>query len=125
MICVRPGDRQSAGRREAEERQCDDERYLAGVENGLRAMVAAASPDIAVYLAGADPYEDDVLGGLAVTMQGLHERDELVLTACSEHGMPVAVVLAGGYARNTQDTVAIHCATAREVKRVVEARGQV
>ena len=105
--------------------QCDDEQYLAGVERGLRAMVAEGTPEIAVYLAGADPYEDDVLGGLAVSTEGLRERDRIVLSACAEHGVPVAVVLAGGYARNTQDTVAIHCATAREVKRVVEARGKV
>jgi acetoin utilization deacetylase AcuC-like enzyme len=103
--------------------RCDDERYLEGVQRGLQASVGERPPDLALYLAGADPYQDDLLGGLAVTMEGLRERDQAVLAACAEHGVPVAVVLAGGYARNTEDTVAIHCATAREVKRVVEARG--
>lgn len=99
--------------------RCDDERYLSGLQTGVDAAIAGHHPDIAFYLAGADPYEDDLLGGLAVTMQGLLRRDEIVLASCAEHAVPVAVVLAGGYARKTEDTVAIHCATAREVKRVV------
>jgi len=98
---------------------CRDEEYLAGVQAGVKAAVEDRLPDLAIYLAGADPYEGDLLGGLAVTMQGLRERDELVLRTCAEHRVPVAVVLAGGYAQRTEDTVAIHCATAREVRRVL------
>lgn len=102
--------------------QCDDEQYLEGVQRGLQAAVVERPPDLALYLAGADPYQDDLLGGLAVTMEGLRRRDEMVLAACAEHGVAVAAVLAGGYARRTEDTVAIHCATAREVKRAIDLR---
>jgi acetoin utilization deacetylase AcuC-like enzyme len=80
--------------------------------------VLAFEPDIVFYLAGADPYEDDQLGGLALTKEGLRERDRLVLTACRSAGVPAVVTLAGGYARRLEDTVAIHRATfevAREV----------
>ncbi len=102
--------------------RCDDEQYLQGVQQGLQAAVVERPPGLALYLAGADPYEDDMLGGLGVTMAGLRERDRTVLAACADRAVPVAVVLAGGYARKTEDTVAIHCATAREVKRVVGSR---
>jgi acetoin utilization deacetylase AcuC-like enzyme len=101
---------------------CEDERYLAGVRTGLRAAIEERPLDLALYLAGADPYEDDLLGGLAVTMQGLAERDEMVLGTCAAHHVPVAVVLAGGYAHDTADTVAIHCATARAVRRARAGR---
>jgi acetoin utilization deacetylase AcuC-like enzyme len=98
---------------------CRDEEYLKGVATGVEAALGDERPDLALYLAGADPYEGDVLGGLAVTTDGLRRRDELVLGACRDRGVPVAVVLAGGYARRTEDTVAIHCATAREVRRML------
>jgi acetoin utilization deacetylase AcuC-like enzyme len=98
--------------------RCRDAHYLDGVREGVEAALGSR-PDLAFCLAGADPYEGDMLGGLAVTMQGLLERDRLVLSACAGAGVPVAVVLAGGYARDTADTVAIHCATAREVKAVL------
>ena len=89
------------------------------MRQGLKAAVVDRRPDIALYLAGADPYEDDLLGNLAVTMQGLRRRDEIVLAACGKRRVPVAVVLAGGYAQDTADTVAIHCATAHEVKKAL------
>ena len=95
--------------------RCPDAPYLAGVRRGVQAALAS-SPDLVFYLAGADPYRDDLLGGLAVTLDGLLERDRIVLRSCSEARVPVAVVLAGGYARDTADTVGIHCQTAREVK---------
>jgi acetoin utilization deacetylase AcuC-like enzyme len=66
------------------------------------------------YLAGADPYEDDQLGGLRLTRQGLRQRDRLVFTMCRTLGVPVVVTLAGGYARRLEDTVAIHAATVEE-----------
>ena len=101
---------------------CDDEQYLEGVRRGVEAALDEP-PDLAFYLAGADPYEDDLLGGLAVTMQGLEQRDRVVLSACAEKQVPVAVVLAGGYARDTADTVEIHCRTARELKRGLRESG--
>jgi acetoin utilization deacetylase AcuC-like enzyme len=69
------------------------------------------------YLAGADPYEDDQLGGLRLTKDGLRERDRLVVKAVRLAGVPLVVTLAGGYARRIEDTVAIHAATIEEVVR--------
>lgn len=91
-----------------------DDEYLSLLARHLPAAVAGHAPDLVVYLAGADPYRDDQLGGLALTKEGLRTRDRLVLEACRACGVPVAVVLAGGYARDTHDTVAIHAATVAE-----------
>jgi acetoin utilization deacetylase AcuC-like enzyme len=91
--------------------------YLTKLRGALPS-VFASRPDIVYYLAGADPFEDDQLGGLALTREGLRERDRLVLQACRDADVPVVVTLAGGYARRLDDTVAIHRATfevAREV----------
>jgi len=66
-------------------------------------------------VAGADPYREDQLGGLAVTLAGLQARDRLVVHACAARRIPVVGVLAGGYAHRLSDTVAIHCNTTREV----------
>jgi acetoin utilization deacetylase AcuC-like enzyme len=72
------------------------------------------------YLAGADPYGEDQLGGLSLTIDGLKQRDQLVFeTALAQH-VPVAVTLAGGYARDTGDTVTIHCNTARLAAAVMQ-----
>ncbi len=84
--------------------------YLTKLRQALPS-VFASRPDIVYYLAGADPYEDDQLGGLALTREGLRERDRLVLQACRSAAVPVVVTLAGGYARRLEDTVAIHRAT--------------
>jgi acetoin utilization deacetylase AcuC-like enzyme len=88
-----------------------DRDYLDALESGVRETLARARPDFAVYLAGADPYYDDRLGRLALTKQGLLERDRLVLETCARAGVPVAVTMAGGYARDVDDTVEIHCNT--------------
>ncbi len=64
-----------------------------------------------MYIAGADPYFDDQLGGLGLTMEGVAARDRLVLEMCRSNNVPVAVTLAGGYARNVEDTVKIHVNT--------------
>lgn len=74
-------------------------------------QVLAHAPDALFYLAGADPYRDDQLGGLALTKEGLRERDRVVLDECAAHGIATVVVLAGGYAWNVEDTVDIHYAT--------------
>jgi acetoin utilization deacetylase AcuC-like enzyme len=77
--------------------------------------MAAGRPQLVVYLAGADPWEGDRLGRLALTKAGLAARDELVLEAASEAGAAVCVCLAGGYAPDVRDTVEINLATARRV----------
>ena len=79
------------------------------------ARVLAWRPDIVFYLAGADPYEDDQLGGLALTLDGLRRRDRKVFTACRAIGVPVVLTLAGGYARRLEDTIAIHAASIEEI----------
>lgn len=87
-----------------------DEEYL----DRLRAALSVAmsfAPDLILYLAGTDPYREDQLGGLALTMEGLKQRDRLVFDTALAGKIPLAVTLAGGYARNTADTVAIHCNT--------------
>jgi acetoin utilization deacetylase AcuC-like enzyme len=88
-----------------------DRAYLDALERGLSETFARARPEVAIYLAGADPYYDDRLGRLALTKQGLLERDRLVLGACRDAGVPVAVTMAGGYARDIDDTVEIHLHT--------------
>jgi acetoin utilization deacetylase AcuC-like enzyme len=89
----------------------DDAIYLDALEKGVDEALAAARADMAIYLAGADPYADDRLGRLAVTKRGLAERDRLVLGRCRSAGLPVAVAMAGGYGRRVSDTVAIHLQT--------------
>ena len=91
-----------------------DDEYLWRLADVLpRAM--ASQPQIVFYLAGADPYEADRLGGLALTREGLRRRDRMVVAAARSASVPLVVVLAGGYARDVNDTVAIHVDTVREV----------
>ena len=91
----------------------DDATYLAALTAGMDAALAVARADLAIYLAGADPFVGDALGRLALSKAGLAERDRLVLDRCRRAGLPVAVVMAGGYARQIQDTVDIHLETVR------------
>lgn len=90
-----------------------DERYLTLVEEGVQRALAASGADLAIYLAGADPYERDRLGRMKVTMAGLAERDRRVFGLCRAAGLPVAVVMAGGYAPEIDDIVRIHAQTIR------------
>lgn len=90
-----------------------DEAYLTALGTALDGIGREPAFDLAFYLAGADPYRHDQLGGLALTIGGLQRRDQMVLTWCRARGLPVAVTLAGGYAVNPEDTVAIHCNTVR------------
>ncbi|MDX1686536.1 MAG: histone deacetylase [Candidatus Promineifilaceae bacterium] len=99
-----------------------DEVYLEALDHGLRRAVARAGADLAIYLAGADPYEDDRLGRLALSKEGLAERDRLVFGRCREAGLPVAVAMAGGYARRVEDTVDIHFQTVCAASRVAGQR---
>lgn len=92
-----------------------DAPFLEAVEVTTRAVVERGRPELVFYLAGADPYEEDRLGRLSVTRQGLAERDRIVVEAMRRHGIPLAVVMGGGYARQVEDTVAIHFASVRAV----------
>lgn len=99
----------------------DDERYLATLVESLPGVLAAANADIALYLAGADPHEGDRLGRLRLTFDGLARRDSIVLTACREIGLPVALTIAGGYGRDIDATVQVHVNTARIAARQLSA----
>jgi len=92
-----------------------DRDYLALLARHLPTVLDGHGPELVVYLAGADPYRDDQLGGLALTFEGLRRRDRMVLDAARERGIAVAVVLAGGYAHRLDDTVTIHVATIEEL----------
>lgn len=90
-----------------------DAEYLRALEGALPAVLASG-PEFIVYVAGADPYVDDKLGGLSLTRDGLRARDRLVLEAAHRAALPVAIVLSGGYARRVEDTALIHAATVEE-----------
>jgi acetoin utilization deacetylase AcuC-like enzyme len=91
----------------------EDAEYLQLLAEALPRVLREAQPDLVLYLAGADPHEGDRLGRMKLTFAGLARRDGMVLQSCREVGLPVAVVIAGGYGRRIEDTVAVHVATAR------------
>lgn len=91
--------------------------YLTTLAESL-ATVLTHKYDIIFYLAGADPFELDKLGRLALTKDGLQKRDEMVLRAAREHGTPIVTTMSGGYAADIEDTVEIHANTIRAVRRV-------
>ena len=88
-----------------------DDDYLAWLDNALSSGLRQFDPDLLCYVAGADPYREDQLGGLDLTIEGLKKRDELVFRVAQARGIPVMVTYAGGYARNLEDTVTIHSNT--------------
>ena len=90
---------------------CSDEAYLLQLDHGLSIAFDLARPDLVIYLAGADPYHDDRFGRLGLSFAGLAERDRRVLAYCRQHRTPVAIAMAGGYARQICDTVQIHATT--------------
>jgi acetoin utilization deacetylase AcuC-like enzyme len=90
-----------------------DDGYLGKLDEGLQA-VAGHKPEVVAYVAGADPFKEDQLGGLSLTKEGLRRRDRMVFDACRNAAAPVFVTLAGGYARRVEDTVDIHAATIEE-----------
>ncbi len=100
--------------------RCGDALYLQQLAAALEEVFRRARPQLVIYLAGADPYHDDRLGRLALTFAGLAARDEHVFSACRARGVAVAVAMAGGYARQIDDTVAIHCRTVRTARRIFE-----
>jgi len=97
----------------------EDGEYLDRLGGALQVAMSFA-PDLLIYLAGADPYCEDQLGGLALTLDGLKRRDQLVFETALAQSVPVAVVLAGGYARDSDDTVTIHCNTAKAAREALQ-----
>jgi acetoin utilization deacetylase AcuC-like enzyme len=95
-----------------------DDDYLAWLDNALSSGLRQFNPELICYIAGADPYREDQLGGLSLTIDGLKKRDELVFRVAKTRGIPVMVTLAGGYARKLDDTISIHCNTVIAAKEV-------
>ena len=90
---------------------CSDAEYLAWLDNALSSGLRLFEPELICYVAGADPYCDDQLGGLNLSIDGLKQRDELVFRVARARDIPVMVTYAGGYANRIEDTVTIHCNT--------------
>jgi len=95
-----------------------DEAYLGQIRAHFPRLYDEFNPDLVFYLAGADPYEHDQLGGLKVTKDGLKERDRIVLEEARRRGIPVAVVLAGGYAMDPDEVAAVHLNTIHVAQKV-------
>jgi acetoin utilization deacetylase AcuC-like enzyme len=98
-----------------------DAEYLHRLGNGYRAALAMFHPELVLYVAGADPFSEDQLGGLSLTFDGLRERDRLVIGTALSHQIPVAIVLAGGYAMSVEDTITIHANTAEVARDVLSS----
>jgi acetoin utilization deacetylase AcuC-like enzyme len=99
-----------------------DDDYLAWLDNALSSGLRQFEPDLLCYVAGADPYREDQLGGLSLTIEGLKKRDELVFRVARARDIPVMVTYAGGYARSVEDTVTIHSNTVIAAKEVFTAK---
>jgi len=96
----------------------EDADYLACLGNALSLGLSKFRPELICYVAGADPYREDQLGGLSLTIEGLKERDALVFRIAKGEGIPVMVTLAGGYAHKLEDTITIHCNTIVAAKEI-------
>lgn len=101
----------------------EDDDYLGWLDNALSSALRQFDPELICYIAGADPYREDQLGGLALTIEGLKRRDELVFRVAKTRNIPVMVTFAGGYARKVDDTVTIHSNTVIAGKEVFQ-KGQ-
>ena len=99
-----------------------DDEYLERLHAALPRIIQSGLPDIVMYLAGADPLKGDRLGRLALTHAGLAQRDELVMEWCDSHSMPVTITIAGGYAADIGETVAVHLNTVRVAGRLASRR---
>ena len=93
-----------------------DDEYCGRLGEACRAAMDEFRPQLVMYVAGADPYREDQLGGLSLTIDGLKARDTLVFELARNHQAPVAVTFAGGYARNVEDTVTIHSNTVKAAR---------
>ncbi len=100
------------------EDRTDDKEYLDALALALPEAIERFRPDIVFYQAGVDPYEGDRLGRLALTLDGLKERDKLVFTECGARSLPTVITLGGGYASEVADTVEAHCNTIRAAREV-------
>ncbi|MDR3703668.1 MAG: histone deacetylase [Candidatus Sulfopaludibacter sp.] len=98
-----------------------DAEYLQRLGNGYRAALTMFQPELLIYAAGADPYYQDQLGGLSLTFDGLMERDRLVIWTAAQQKIPLAIVLAGGYAESVEDTITIHANTAAVARDVLDS----
>lgn len=100
-----------------------DDDYLGWLDNALSSGLRQFEPDLLCYIAGADPYREDQLGGLNLTIEGLKKRDELVFRVAKARRIPVMVTFAGGYARKVEDTVTIHTNTIIAAREVFATKG--
>ncbi len=103
----------------------DDETYLQAWEQGLQRMSEGFEADIVYFVAGADPYVGDTLGGLSVSKEGLAERDRMLYELCRSRNWPVVIVMAGGYALDINDIVDIQFQTVAQSLRRLSATGRV
>ncbi len=94
----------------------EDEEYCDELGKGIDEALSNFKPDLIYYVAGADPYQDDQLGGLKLSIEGLERRDRVVFEKARARNIPVAVTLAGGYSRQVEDTIEIHTNTIRVAK---------
>ena len=94
-----------------------DDEYLSALAVHLPRVLDVHRPHIVFYLAGADPYEGDRLGRLKLSIDGLRARDRFVFETCRDRGVPIALTMSGGYARDIDAIVTIHCNTIREAVR--------
>jgi acetoin utilization deacetylase AcuC-like enzyme len=99
-----------------------DDDYLAWLDNALSSGLRQFEPELICYIAGADPYREDQLGGLALSIEGLKHRDQLVFRVAQARDIPVMVTFAGGYARQVEDTVTIHCNTVIAAKEIFASK---
>jgi acetoin utilization deacetylase AcuC-like enzyme len=98
----------------------DDATYLNHISQAVPEILDIFKPKFVSYIAGADPYRGDQLGGLSLSIEGLKRRDEIVIGECRQRKVPVVILLAGGYAIYTEDTVTIHCNTCKVALETVD-----
>jgi acetoin utilization deacetylase AcuC-like enzyme len=98
-----------------------DDDYLSWLDNALSSGLREFEPELICYIAGADPYRQDQLGGLALSIEGLKRRDQLVFRVARTRNIPIMVTYAGGYAHRLDDTVTIHCNTVIAAKEVAHS----
>ncbi len=97
-----------------------DEQYLEALRWGVRRSLTLAGAELAIYLAGADPFSGDKLGRLSLSKEGLAQRDRIVFELCSDAGLPVAITLSGGYGKRIEDTVDIHYRTLQLAREILD-----
>jgi acetoin utilization deacetylase AcuC-like enzyme len=97
-----------------------DAEYLSALLPAVRHALDKFHPEMLFYIGGADPYRDDQLGGLNISIEGLKARDQGVFDEARKRDIPVVTTLAGGYARRLEDTVQIHTNTIRAAREIAE-----